>query len=104
MKILDTEEQYKPRTDFAAMATYDITLGERVLTKLELFSKEKNIQLDKEECKALLEALNGGGWLIRKYLNRDEYQPYSVMSGSLDGSSSKGELSIFDSDAIVEVK
>jgi len=104
MKILDTEEQYKPRTDFAAIATYDITLGERVLTKLELFSKEKNIQLDKEECKALSEALNGKGWLIRKYLNPEEYQPYSVMSGSLDGSSSKGELSIFDSDAIAEVK
>jgi hypothetical protein len=104
MKILDTEEQYKPRTDFAAMATYDITLGERVLTKLELFSKDKNIQLDKKECKALLEALNVEGWLLRKYLNREEYQPYSVMSGSLDGSSSKGELSIFDSDAIVEVK
>jgi len=41
MKILDTEEQYKPRTDFAAIATYDINLGERVLTKLELFSKKK---------------------------------------------------------------
>lgn len=104
MKILDTEEQCKPRTDFAAMATYDITLGERVLTKLELCSKEKNIQLDKEECKALLEALNGEGWLIRKYLNREEYQPYSLVSGSLDGSPSGGELSIYDSDAIVEVK
>jgi hypothetical protein len=104
MKILDTEEQYAPRTDFAAMATYDITLGERVLTKLELFSKEKNIQLDKEECKALLEALNGEGWLLRKYLSREEYQPYSVISGSLDGSPTSGELSIFDSDAIAEIK
>jgi len=104
MKILDTEEQYKPRTDFAAMATYDITLGERVLTKLELFSKEKNIQLDKEECKALSEALNGKGWLLRKYLNREEYQPYSLISGSLDGSSSECELSVFDSDAIAEIK
>jgi hypothetical protein len=103
MKILDTEEQCKPRTDFAAMATYDITLGERVLTKLELFSKDKNIQLDKKECKALLEALNGEGWLLRKYLNREEYQPYSVMSGSLDGSSSKDELSIFDSDRTTEI-
>ena len=103
MKILDTEEHYKPRTDFAAVATYDITLGERVLTKLELFSKEKNIQLDKEECQALSEALNGKGWLIRKYLSREEYQPYSVVSGSLDGSSTKGELSIYDSDRTTEI-
>ena len=103
MKIVDTEEQYKPRTAFAVLATYDVSLHERVLTKLELFSKEKNIQLNKEECEALQEALKGEGWLIRKYQTRVDYSPYSIISGSLDGTKEPGELAIFDDDTTTQV-
>jgi hypothetical protein len=105
MKILDTEELYKPRgVKLTAMATYDVNLGARVLSKLELFSKEKNIQLNKEECTAILEAIHGEGWLIHRYETREDYQPYKIISGSIDGNCAGGVMSIFDSDATSEIK
>ena len=96
MKIVDTEERYKPSTGFAATATYDVRLGESVLTKLELFTKEKTIQLDEEDCGALNEALKGKGWVLTKFRNKNEYSAYGYMSGSLDGGDKPISITVYD--------
>lgn len=102
MKIVDTEEKYKPRTAIAAVAYYDVNLGEHLLTKLELHSKEKTIILDQEECQSVLEAIQGKGWVLNRFLTGKDYQPYRVVAGSLDGSTHKSSLNAYDDEDLLE--
>lgn len=97
MVINDTPEKLKPQTGFSATATFNNSFGERKLTRLELFSNDKNIVLDEKECASLMEAITLKGWVLSSFENRRDYTPYKRVAGSLDGGKI-AHMSMYDED------
>ena len=99
MVIRDTPEKLKPNTGFSAAATWNNYLGERKLAKLELFSEDKNIVLDEQECKAVMEAVMLKGSILSSFETRGDYFPYREMSFSLDGKGA-AYMNMYDEDTV----
>ena len=99
MVIRDTQERCKPNTGFSAFTTYNSSLGERKLTRLELFTQDKNIVLDEKECEAVMEAIALKGCVLACFETRRDYSPYKLMGFSIDG---KGitHMNMYDEDTV----